>query len=121
MPKTLAIRKFSLERSRTKRTTVSQEMKKSKKMFGVFFAFLIIMMSAGYVFQMSGIATNGYEVEKYENQLANLKKENQKIIIELADLEAMSNFENNNKNLVAVERDNISYVTSSSGAVAMGK
>lgn len=121
MPKTLAIRNFSLERSRTKRTTVSQEMKKSKKMFGVFFMVIIIAMSAGYIFKMSSIATNGYEVEKYENRLSDLKKENQKIVIELADLEAMRNLENDNSGLVAVERDNISYITSSSGAVAIRK
>ncbi len=121
MPKMLAIRKLNLERSRTKRTTVSHEMKKNKEMFGVFFMVIIIAMSSGYVFKMSSIATNGYEVEKYENQLANLKKENQKIVIELADLKAMRNLENDNSGLVAVERDNISYVTSSSGAVAMGK
>ncbi len=121
MSKSPAIRKFSLERSRTKRATVSQEMKKSKKMFGVFFMAVIIAMSLGYIFKMSGIATNGYEVEKYENQLINLKKENQKIVIELADLEAMRNLENDNSGLVAIERDNISYITSSSGAVAMRK
>lgn len=121
MSKTLATRKFSLGRSRTKRTTVSQKMKKSKKMFGVFFMVIIIAMSLGYVFQISSIATNGYEVEKYENQLINLKKENQKIVIELADLKAMRNLENDNSDLVAVERDNISYITSSSGAVAIRK
>lgn len=121
MPKTLAIRNLNLERSRTRKTTVSQEMKKSKKMFGVFFMVIIIMMSAGYISKMSGIATNGYEVEKYENQLINLKKENQKIVIELADLEAMRNLESDNSDLVAVERDNISYITSSSGAVAIWK
>jgi Tfp pilus assembly protein PilO len=119
MPKTLAIRRFDLRRSSTKITTVSQEMKKSKEMFGVFFLSLIIVMSLGYIFQMSSIATNGYEVEKYESQLAELKKENQKIAIKLADLKAMQNFENNNSNLVAVERSNISYITSNSGAVAM--
>jgi len=121
MPKTLAIRNFNLERNRIKRITVSQEMKKSKKMFGVFFMIIIIMMSAGYISKMSGIATNGYEVEKYENQLVNLKRENQKMVIEMADLKAMHNLENDNSDLVAVERNNISYITSSSGAVAMRK
>lgn len=96
-------------------------MKKSKKMFGVFFMVIMIAMSLGYIFKMSSIATNGYEVEKYENQLANLKKENQKIVIELADLEAVRNLEDNSSDLVAVEHNNISYITSSSGAVAIRK
>jgi hypothetical protein len=121
MPKTLAIKRLNLKGSRIKKTTVSQEMKNNKKMSGVFFIIIIAVMSLGYVFQMSSIATNGYEVEKYENQLADLKKENQKILIELADLKAMSNLENGSSGLVAVERNNISYITSSSGAVAMRK
>jgi Tfp pilus assembly protein PilO len=121
MPKTLTIRRFNLKRSGTKRTTVSQEIKKSKEMSRVFFAVIIVIMSLAYVFQMSGIATNGYEVEKYENKLVDLKRENQKIMIKLADLEAMSNIENSNNGLVAIERNNISYIASSSGAVAMRK
>ncbi len=78
-------------------------------------------MSLGYIFQISSIATDGYEVEKYENQLADLKKENQKIMIELADLEAMHSLENDGSGLASVDRNNISYITSSSGAVAIRK
>lgn len=119
MLKMTAIKNFSSRGNKMKRVTVSQRIKKGEEIFGVFLVVVIISMSSMYIYQMSSVATNGYEVEKYEDRLASLKKENQKIMIELADLKAMHNFENYDSELVAIEYDNISYITSTSSAVAI--
>jgi cell division protein FtsL len=118
MSKALAIKNFGFRRNRIKKVTVSQRIKKGEEILGVFFVAVIVLMSLIYIYQMSSVATNGYEIEKYEDRLANLKKENQKMTIELADLKAMHNLENNNE-LVAIEHGNVSYITSSSSAVAI--
>ncbi|MCK5491156.1 MAG: hypothetical protein KAI67_04910 [Candidatus Pacebacteria bacterium] len=65
------------------------------------------------------IATNGYDVKECEKQLDNFQRENQKMIIELADLKAIYNLESKSNNLIAVESSNIKYITSGSGVVAM--
>jgi len=104
-----------------KRKTVSQRIKESEKIIGIFCSVSIVVMSLLYVFQMSTIATNGYEIEKYEQNLENLKRENQKIIIELADLKAMRNLDGENSGLIAVEYNNVTYITSKYSAVAIGR
>ena len=121
MSKTTTIKNFGFRRNRIKKITVSQRIKKGEKILGVFFVVVISLMSLSYIYQISSVATNGYEIEKYEDKLTDLKKENQIITIKLADLKAMHNFENNDSELVAIEYDNISYITSSLGAVAIQK
>ncbi len=118
MSKVLTIKNFGFRRNRIKKVTVSQRIKKGEEILGIFFVAVIILMSLIYIYQMSSVATNGYEIEKYEDRLVSLKKENQKMTIELADLKAMHNLEDNNE-LVAIEYCNVSYLTSSSSAVAI--
>ncbi|NOQ67842.1 hypothetical protein GQ568_00185 [Patescibacteria group bacterium] len=118
MPRVTAIKNFGFRRNRIKKVTVSQRIKKGEEILGMFFVAVIILMSIMYIYQMSSVATNGYEIEKYEDSLAGLKKENQKMTIELADLKAMHNFEDDNE-LIAIEYCNVSYITSSSSAVAI--
>lgn len=118
MSKAIAIKNFGFRRNRIKKVTVSQRIKKGEEILSMFLVAVIILMSLIYIFQMSSIATNGYEVEKYENRLADLKKENQEMTIEIADLKAMHNLENDNNEFVAVD-GNVAYITSSSSAVAI--
>ncbi len=120
MPKVLTIKNFSFRRNRIKKVTVSQRIKKGEKVLSIFFIAVIIFMSLMYIYQMSNVATNGYEIEKYEDRLVDLRKENQKMTIELADLKAMHNLEDN-RELVMIEYNNVSYIASSSSAVAIQK
>ncbi len=121
MLKTIVIKDLNFKRNGTKKITVSQRIKKGEKILGIFIIAIILSTSLIYIFQMSSIATNGYEIEKYENRLTDLKKENQEMTIEIADLKAMHNLENNNNEFVTVEYSNIAYIVSSSGAVAIQK
>jgi cell division protein FtsB len=100
--------------------TVSQRSKESKKVLSFVVVFLICTLSLLYIFQINNIATKGYEVEKYEKKLSRIKKENQKMMIRLADLESMYRIESRTKKkLQAVSFNDITYITSSSSVVAM--
>ena len=77
------------------------------------------MIGFVYMSKTVSITTHGYDVKGYEKQLDGLQKENQKMIIELADLKSLDNLEDESDNLVAVENSNIKYITSSLSVVAM--
>ncbi|MCK5475433.1 MAG: hypothetical protein KAI71_02525 [Candidatus Pacebacteria bacterium] len=96
-------------------------MKESELLIGFVVVCVILTLSMFYIYQISSIATNGYEIEEYERKLDELKKDNQKINIKLADLKSIINFENENvnKDLISIEYDNINHITSSSSVVAL--
>ena len=112
-------RRNNYRNSKFKKITVSQNIKNSEKILSVFLVFLICVIGLLYMSKAVSIATDGYDVKGFEKQLDNLQRENQKMIIELADLKAIYNFESESSSLVAVENSNIKYITSSLGAVAM--
>ena len=109
-----------LNKKRNKRRrTVSQKAKESKFTVSIFTVVLICAAGLLYIFQISGVATKGYEIGNYEKMLFELQKENQKMLIEIADLKSMNNLENESKKLSVIDYKNIIYVTSISSAVAM--
>ncbi|MCK5122753.1 MAG: hypothetical protein KAQ87_01225 [Candidatus Pacebacteria bacterium] len=107
------------KRNKIRRRTVSQRAKESKFTVSVFSAALICVAGLLYVFQISGVATKGYEIGNYEKTLVELQKENQKMLIEIADLKSMNNLENESEKLSAIDYKDITYITSLSSAVAM--
>lgn len=110
------------ERGRAiKRKTVSQITKEYRKLFDRVMIVFICVISLLCLFQTNSIATKGYEVGEHEKELAGLKKENQKLLIELADTKSVSNLEGEVDKFSAVDAKDIVYVISESGAVAMKK
>ena len=121
MSKVYTAKNFNFNKNRMKRRTVSQKVKESELLIGFVVVCLVLTLSVFYIYQISSIATNGYEVEEHEKRLDELKKDNQKINIKLADLKSIINFENENGNrdLVSIEYDSINHITSSSSVVAL--
>lgn len=121
MSKVYTAKNFNFDKNRIKRRTVSQKMKESELLIGFVVVCVILILSMFYIYQISSIATNGYEIEEYEKKLDELKKDNQKINIKLADLKSIINFENENvnKDLISIEYDSINHITSSSSVVAL--
>ena len=121
MSKVYTAKNFNFNKNRMKRRTVSQKVKESELLIGFIVVFVVLTLSVFYIYQISSIATNGYEVEEHEKRLDELKKDNQKINIKLADLKSIINFENENGNrdLVSIEYDSINHITSSSSVVAL--
>ncbi len=121
MSKVYTAKNFNFNKNRMKRRTVSQKVKESELLIGFVVVCAVLTLSVFYIYQISSIATNGYEIEEHEKRLDELKKNNQKINIKLADLKSIINFENENGNrdLVSIEYDSINHITSSSSVVAL--
>lgn len=115
----MVFRHLNKKRNKIRRRTISQKVKESKFTVSIFSAALICVAGLLYVFQISGVATKGYEIENYEKTLSELERENQKMLIEVADLKSMNNLENESEKLSAIDRGDIAYITSISSAVAM--
>jgi cell division protein FtsB len=123
MARLLTFRNLKARRSgaRIKRIrTVSQRSKEGKRALGFVVAILVCALGLLYIFQINNMATKGYEVEDYEKKLSSVKKENQKMMVRLADLESMYEVESKTKKkLQIVNPNDITYITSSSSVVAM--
>jgi Tfp pilus assembly protein PilN len=115
----MTLKHLNKKRNKMRRRTVSQRAKESKFTVSIFSAVLICAAGLLYVFQISGVATKGYEIGNYERELFNLQKENQKMSIEIADLKSMDNLKNESGELNAIDHKDIAYITSISSAVAM--
>jgi regulator of replication initiation timing len=64
------------------------------------------------------MATKGYEIDKLEKQLNDLKKENERLQIEAAELKSMYKIEEKTKELNMIAPKGVSYL-SLPGDVAM--
>ncbi|MCK5466263.1 hypothetical protein KAI56_02065 [Candidatus Parcubacteria bacterium] len=115
----MTLRHLNKKRNKIRRKTVSRRAKESKFTVSVLSAVLICVAGLVYVFQISGVATKGYEIENYEKTLFELQRENQKMLIKIADLKSMNNLENEFGKLSVIDYKNITYITSISSAVAM--
>jgi len=121
MAKSLVFRHSSIKRNRIriKRKTVSRKIKESKATLGFVVVFLVCAMGFVYVSEINNVATKGYEIEDYKKRLIELEKENQRMMVELADLKSINLLDGENNNFVAVDYKDIAYITSISDAVAM--
>jgi len=119
MAKSLSFRHSNIKRSGIRKKTVSCRIKESKITVSFFAVFLICAMGFMYMSKINNVATKGYEIENYEKRLSELKKEKQKMMVELADLKSIQTIDDEDNNFVAVDYKNIAYITSISGVVAM--
>ena len=119
MKNSMYTRKYNYRNNRFRKSTVSQKIKNSEKIISVSLIFLIGLIGIVYMSKTVSITTHGYDIKGHEKQLDSLQRENQKMIIELADLKSVHNLEPESDKLVAVENSNIKYITSSLSVVAM--
>jgi cell division protein FtsL len=83
--------------------------------------FLVVLVCATgvfYIFEVNNMATKGYEIDKLEKQLNDLKKENERLQIEAAELKSMYKIEEKTKELNMIAPKGVSYL-SLPGDVAM--
>lgn len=118
---TLSTTKNFARRNRTSKRTVSQKLKESKTAINFAMITLVCVLGLLYLAQINNNSTKGYEIGKYEKKSTEIQKENQKIMVELADLKSMRSLENESNKLSSINSADITYVVESSGAVAMQK
>ncbi|MEA1937336.1 MAG: hypothetical protein U9N04_04475 [Patescibacteria group bacterium] len=119
MAKILLFKHLRKKRNKAKKKTVSCLIKESKLTLGFFVVILVCVMGSVYMSGINNVATKGYEVENYEKRLSELKKEKQKMMVELADLKSIQDLDNQDSRFVAINQKDIAYLTSISSAVAM--
>jgi len=98
--------------------------KKSNKKFG--FAKVKILVGAFcliiciiYLGVINISAVKGYEIRKVETKIAELKKENKKLQIQVAELNSSYNIKNKADDLDMVKTEDVVYISESEQAVAI--
>jgi cell division protein FtsL len=66
-------------------------------------------------------AVKGYEIRKIENKISEVRKENKKLQIEVAELSSSYNIKNEIENLNMVEAEDIVYISESEQSLAVKK
>lgn len=76
------------------------------------FILVALVCAAGvfYIFEVNNLATKGYEIRKMENQLNELKKENENLRIQEAGYKSMYNIEERTRDLNMVAPKDVSYL-----------
>lgn len=75
-----------------------------------FLVALVCALGVFYIFEVNNLATKGYEIDKLEKQLNDLKKENDRLQIEAAELKSMYNIEEKTKELNMIVPKDVSYM-----------
>jgi cell division protein FtsB len=120
MPRIAVYNRTKAMKNRTgKAKTVSRLLGESKRVLSFFLVIFVSVVVISYILQMTSVSTKGYEIESYEKKLDHLKRENQKLQVELADLNSIYNIEEASNRLSKVSPKDINYIISSTGVVAM--
>lgn len=119
MAKSLATKYANVKKSKTRKKTVSCWIRESKITFSFVAVLLICVIGFTYMSRINNVATKGYEIENYKKELSALEKENQKMMVELADLKSINALSDENDKFIVIDYKDIAYLTSVSGVVAM--
>lgn len=103
---------------------MNKETIKNKKYLGfakmnVFLVSLCLLVCAIYLGIINTTAVKGYEVKKVEQQIEDLRKENEQLQIQEAELNSFYNIKDNIGNLNMVEAKDIVYIDNNSDVVAL--
>ena len=101
-----------------KKTVNAQTLKVGNITLNFLLAILICMLGVSYIFEVNSIATKGYEIKKMETQIGELKRQNENLKIQAAELKSMYSIEEKTKNLNMVAPKDVSFL-SLPGDVAM--
>jgi len=92
----------------------------SGKAARIVLSLVVVFCGVGYIFQVSSTAVSGYEINSLQNQSDDLKKEIQKLQVEIADYSSLNSVQVRAKNLGMVAVGDIKYKTIESN-VAMAQ
>lgn len=75
-----------------------------------FLVMLICALGVFYIFEVNNLATKGYEIDRMEKQLNELKKENESLQIQAAELKSMYKIEEKTKEFNMIAPKDMSYM-----------
>ncbi len=78
-----------------------------------------VVVGVLYLVETSSVATKGYDINDLQKQISNLKRENQRLELSVAEFRSMASIQERIKTLNLVTANDIVYV--SGGGVAMAR
>lgn len=95
-----------------KRTEAVAEKPKKVSKFTMVCVLMFFVFCAGvmYIFQVNRLATMGYEIKKTEKTIEELKKQNESLKIEAAELKSMHNLESDKDRMKMRKPEEIGYI-----------
>ncbi|MDX9893332.1 MAG: hypothetical protein RB292_02860 [Patescibacteria group bacterium] len=81
-------------------------------------ALLIVALGLGYLIQINGLATKGYQIRELEDRIGELENEQADLKLEMLGLQSMDNVENKVSKLNMVAAGQADYLVVSPVAVA---
>lgn len=76
----------------------------------VFVAVMLVGSSFVYLIQINEIAAKGFELKKIEQEIGLLSQENEKLSLEVIELQSMSNLQERIEKIEMIPVDRISYL-----------
>ncbi|HBV57669.1 MAG TPA: hypothetical protein DEB73_00095 [Candidatus Magasanikbacteria bacterium] len=105
--------------TKTRRSNFLQKMtNKITKFRGIIFSFLIIF-SLAYFWQVTSLSMKGFQIKDLDKQIQQLKKDSQKLELELTVEKSMMNVDERVKGLNLVAVKNVEYLNIVSPSVAL--
>jgi len=86
----------------------------NKKIIGFLLLITIGISLVTYLVQINNVTTKGYEIRALEDEIAQLKDENQKLQLQLVEMQSMNHISNKVAEMNFVEVDKIKYLDTSS-------
>lgn len=87
----------------------------------ILIAVFALIICIAYLGVINISAVKGFEIREVENKITELKKENKRLQIQVAELTSSYNIKDGVGGLNMVEAENIVYISESDQAVAIGK
>ncbi len=91
-------------KNQTRKSALSQKVLASFIALSVFFI-------AFYLWQINDLATKGFQINSFEEKVANLKDNNKNLELQAADLQSLSNIEKLEKDLNMVKVNKVEYIS----------
>lgn len=79
---------------------------------------IVLFLAAGYVAQISAVSSKGYQIRDLEGQIAELKEQNEKLELKVAENQAVRSVDEKVKNMGLVPTSKVEYVMATVPAVA---
>ncbi len=95
--------------SRSREQVLSQN--KSRKLIAYFLILLIVFFSVLYIVQTNSVATGGYKIQKYKNELSTLQSENKNIELKLSEVQSPGFLEKQIEALSMVKIGKVEYMS----------
>ena len=118
MARLLTFTKSNTAKRGIRKKTISDKLRVGSVTLGFITVTLICLLSLFYLSGVNSLATKGYDIKFYEERLNELKKENQRLKTEAAELQSMRRLKDSVEKLNMVSVRNVSYISGSGSVVA---